>query len=91
VVRPMRELIGYARVELGAGESATVDFAVHADRTSFTGADLARIVTPGLVKLHVGTSSTADTHTHEVILHGPRRVVGFEREMLTPANVTYPG
>ncbi|MET4541188.1 beta-xylosidase [Arthrobacter bambusae] len=87
VVRPVRELIGYARVELEAGASAVVDFVVHADRTSFTGLDLQRVVTPGLVKLHVSTSSTADAHTHEVILHGPRRVVGFEREMLTPVEV----
>lgn len=87
VVRPVRELIGYARVELEAGASGVVDFVVHADRTSFTGLDLARVVTPGLVKLHVSTSSTCDVHTHEVILHGPRRVVGFEREMLTPVEV----
>ncbi|MGO4144543.1 glycoside hydrolase family 3 N-terminal domain-containing protein [Paenarthrobacter sp. YAF11_1] len=87
VVRPLRELIGYARVELEAGASAVVDFVVHADRTSFTGLDLQRVVTPGLVKLHVSTSSTADAHTHELILHGPRRVVGFEREMLTPVEV----
>jgi len=90
VVRPVRELIGYARVELAAGASARVEFTVHADRTSFTGMDLKRVVTPGLVKLHVATSSTADVHTHEVILHGERRVVGFEREMLTPVTVTRP-
>jgi len=36
----------------------------------------------------MATSSTADVHTHELILHGPRRVVGFEREMLTPVTVT---
>ncbi|MGX5715182.1 glycoside hydrolase family 3 N-terminal domain-containing protein [Arthrobacter sp. MAHUQ-56] len=88
VVRPVRELIGYARVELAAGSAARVEFTVHADRTSFTGVDLKRVVTPGLVKLHVATSSTADVHTHEVILHGERRVVGFEREMLTPVAVT---
>ncbi|MDR6986039.1 beta-glucosidase-like glycosyl hydrolase [Paenarthrobacter nitroguajacolicus] len=87
VVRPVRELIGYARVELPAGGSAEVEFLVHADRTSFTGLDLQRVVTPGLVKLHVSTSSTSDAASHEVILHGPRRVVGFEREMLTPVAV----
>lgn len=88
VVRPLRELIGYGRVELAAGASARVEFTVHADRTSFTGVDLKRVVTPGLVRLHVATSSTADVHTHEVTLHGERRVVGFEREMLTPVAVT---
>lgn len=88
VVRPVRELIGFARVELAAGSSAEVEFTVHADRTSFTGVDLKRVVTPGLVKLHVATSSTQDVHTHELILHGERRVVGFEREMLTPVRIT---
>lgn len=88
VVRPVRELIGFARVELAAGTSAAVEFTVHADRTSFTGVDLKRVVTPGLVKLHVATSSAEDVHSHEVILHGARRVVGFDREMLTPARVT---
>jgi beta-xylosidase len=91
VVRPVRELIGFARVELAAGSSASVEFTVHADRTSFTGVDLKRVVTPGLVKLHVATSSTQDVHTHEVILHGERRVVGFEREMLTPVRITRKG
>ncbi|MBT2513424.1 glycoside hydrolase family 3 N-terminal domain-containing protein [Arthrobacter sp. ISL-30] len=88
VVRPVRELIGYARVELAASASARVEFTVHADHTSFTGVDLERLVTPGLVKLHVSTSSTEDVHTHELILHGERRVVGYEREMLTPVTVT---
>lgn len=88
VVRPVRELIGFARVELAAGSSAAVEFTVHADRTSFTGVDLKRVVTPGLVKLHVATSSTQDVHTHEVILHGERRAVGLDREMLTPVRIT---
>jgi beta-xylosidase len=88
VVRPVRELIGYARVELAAGASATVEFTVHADRTSFTGLGLERVVAPGLVKLHVATSSISDVHTHELILDGERRVVGFGREMLTPVTVT---
>jgi beta-xylosidase len=88
VVRPVRELIGYARVELAAGASAAVEFTVHADRTSFTGLGLERIVAPGLVKLHVATSSISDVHTHELIIDGERRVVGFGREMLTPVTVT---
>jgi beta-xylosidase len=88
VVRPVREFIGYARVELAAGASATVEFTVHADRTSFTGLGLERVVAPGLVKLHVATSSISDVHTHELILDGERRVVGFGREMLTPVTVT---
>ncbi len=47
VVRPARWLAGFARVPLGPGEAARVTFAVHADRTSFTGQGLTRIVEPG--------------------------------------------
>ncbi|MCA4134281.1 glycoside hydrolase family 3 N-terminal domain-containing protein [Arthrobacter sp. M4] len=88
VTRPVKELIGYARVELTAGESARVSFAVHADRFSFTGASLQRVVTPGEVRLHVSRSCTDEVFTHTVLVEGPVRRVGFEREMLTPVEVT---
>ena len=47
VVRPVRWLAGFARVTLAPGETARVTFRLHADRTSFTGQDLTRIVEPG--------------------------------------------
>ena len=37
VVRPVQQLIGAARVDLGPGESRTVTFTLHADLTSYTG------------------------------------------------------
>ncbi|SDD53057.1 beta-glucosidase [Sanguibacter gelidistatuariae] len=75
IVRPVRTLIGFARVELDAGESAVVDFAVHADRTAFTGIDLARIVEPGEVVLAVGHSSEDLPLAASVQLVGPVRRV----------------
>lgn len=47
VTRPVLELAGFARVALAPGERARVTFALHADRTSFTGLNLRRIVEPG--------------------------------------------
>ena len=47
VVRPVQQLVGFARVELDAGAAARVTFRLHADRTSFTGRDLGRVVEPG--------------------------------------------
>ena len=47
VVRPVKWLAGFARASLEPGEAARVTFRVHADRTSFTGQDLTRIVEPG--------------------------------------------
>ena len=46
VVRPVQQLIGAARVDLGAGGAAQVRFDLHADLTSFTGRELVRIVEP---------------------------------------------
>ncbi|WP_342799482.1 fibronectin type III-like domain-contianing protein [Glycomyces buryatensis] len=45
--RPVRELNGYARVALEAGEEKRVTFRIHADRTSFTGVKGERIIEPG--------------------------------------------
>ncbi|MEA5455025.1 glycoside hydrolase family 3 N-terminal domain-containing protein [Sinomonas sp. JGH33] len=88
VTRPLRELIGYARVELAVGESSRVEFAVHADRFSFTGLDLARVVVPGEVRLHMARSSDVSEHIHTLTVEGPRRQVGIERELLTAVRVT---
>jgi len=57
IVRPMRQLIAYARVELAAGESRRVAFRVPEALTSFTGRDLTRIVEPGEIVLSFGRSA----------------------------------
>ena len=57
VVRPIKELKAFARVELAAGEAARVTFRVPTDMFAFTGIDGVRIVEPGKVDLMVGASS----------------------------------
>ncbi len=51
VTRPIKQLIGYAKVPLELGQAQRVTFEVHMDRTSFTGIDLQRIVEPGAIEL----------------------------------------
>jgi beta-glucosidase-like glycosyl hydrolase len=74
LVRPVKELKAFARVELGPGESARVAFHVPTDMLCFTGKDGRRIVEPGDFELQVGASSgnirlravvklTGDVHT----------------------------
>ncbi|WP_143221030.1 glycoside hydrolase family 3 C-terminal domain-containing protein [Actinomadura sp. CNU-125] len=88
VVRPSRWLAGWARVRLGPGEAARVGFTVHADRTSFTGADLRRIVEPGAVEVMVGGSSEDLPLRGAFTLDGPVRVLGADRVRTVPAEVT---
>jgi beta-xylosidase len=89
VTRPVTQLIGFARVGLAAGQSAEVTFAVHADRLSFTGRTLERIVEPGEVTFRIGTAGTTFAGPVSVQLVGPTRMISGERVMDTPAAVRY--
>ena len=88
VVRPVQQLVGFARVPLAAGAAARVDFALHADRSAFTGVDRRRVVEPGDLVLALGGSSTDLPLTGSVTLTGPVRAVGADRVLTTPATVT---
>ncbi|MEV7806971.1 glycoside hydrolase family 3 N-terminal domain-containing protein [Microbispora sp. NPDC088329] len=87
VTRPVRQLTGFARVRLEPGESARASFAVHADRTAFTGRDLRRIVEPGDIDVLVGTSASDLPCQGRVRLTGPLRHVGHDRRLVTPVEV----
>lgn len=88
VVRPERQLVGFARVPLGPGEQRRVTFRLHADRTAFTGADLRRVVEPGELVLHVGGSSEDLPLRQRIALVGELRSVEGDRVLLTPVTVT---
>jgi beta-xylosidase len=88
VVRPVRWLAGWARVRLEPGTSARVEFTVHADRTSFTGRDLRRIVEPGRIEVAVGASSTDTPLQGAFTLEGPTRALGTDRVLTVPVRVT---
>jgi beta-glucosidase-like glycosyl hydrolase len=87
VVRPVHWLAGFARADLAPGEAALVTFRVHADRTSFTGQGLTRIVEPGTITVTLGGSSDDLPLTGNFILTGPIRTVGIDRVLDTPVSV----
>lgn len=88
VVRPVRQLVGFCRVELAAGERARVSFRLHADRLAYTGHDGLRVVDAGDIGIGIGASS-ADLRLHDVlVLQGPTRTVGHDRVLTTPVDVT---
>ena len=81
VVRPVKELKAFGRVELGAGESARVTFAVPTDMLCFTGKEGRRIVEPGELELQVGASSADIRLRATVRLTGAVHVLGREWRM----------
>jgi beta-xylosidase len=87
VVRPVRYLAGFARMTLEPGQAARVTFKLHADRTAFHGRSGDRIVEPGRIDVHVGSSATDIRLTGTLNLHGPARVTGADRVLTTPVAI----
>ncbi len=57
VTRPVRELRGFRRITLAAGESRTVTFTLDAAALSFWNADMRRVVEPGEFEVMVGANA----------------------------------
>jgi beta-xylosidase len=87
VVRPMRRLIAYQRVELEAGETVTVSFRVPADLASFTGRDGERIVEPGRLDFEFGRSAGEIVLTRSAELTGAVRRVDHTRALTAEVEV----
>jgi beta-glucosidase len=71
VARPIRELRGFRRVSLQAGECRTVTFRLSVEQFAYTGADHRRVIEPGTIGIAVGTSSVELPLTATVTLTGP--------------------
>lgn len=67
VTRPVKELRGFQKINLKAGESKTVSFDVRPDLLEFTNIDKKRVVEPGEFEIMVGNSSQ-DKDLQKVIL-----------------------
>jgi beta-glucosidase-like glycosyl hydrolase len=76
MVRPVKELKGFGRLELAAGQSARVAIKVPTDMLCFTGHGGERIVEPGEHELQVGLSSADIRLRTKVTLTGKARKLG---------------
>ncbi|MCX4798956.1 glycoside hydrolase family 3 C-terminal domain-containing protein [Streptomyces sp. NBC_01242] len=87
--RPQARLIGYARVELAAGQARKVTFRFHADLVSFTGIGGRRIVEPGDLELRLATSSAVRDirQTMRLRLTGPERTVDHRRRLVCETTI----
>ncbi len=75
VTRPVKELLGFARVRLEPGGASLVRFGIPTDRFSFTGIDYRRRVEPGAIEVMIGASS------RDIRLEGKLRLIGGVREV----------
>jgi len=57
VTRPVKELKGFRRITLAAGESRTVEFSISANELDFLDEKMERVVEPGMFEVMVGSSS----------------------------------
>jgi beta-glucosidase len=87
VVRPVKELKAFCRVDLAAGESARVTLEVPTDMLCFTGPEGRRIVEPGELELQVGASSADIRLRATVSLTGAVHTLGREWRMESRATI----
>jgi beta-glucosidase len=88
VARPVKQLAGFTRVGLAPDEGADVTFRVHADRTAYPNRRFERVVEPGDTEVMVGTSAADLPCRGRVRLSGPLRVVGHDRQLITPVELS---
>jgi beta-glucosidase len=67
VTRPVKELRGFRRITLDAGEAKTVEFTLGFDELSFLNRDMHRVVEPGIFKIMVGGNSVDLVETKLIV------------------------
>lgn len=89
MTRPVAQLVGYQRVTLEPGQSATVHFSVPTTRVAFSNREMHRVVEPGIVDLWVGTSTRRAAAAEAVLVGGIHRITDADSR-LTVVTVAAP-
>ncbi|PZE91117.1 glycoside hydrolase family 3 N-terminal domain-containing protein [Curtobacterium sp. MCBD17_008] len=84
VTRPVVQLLGYARVDLDAGETVRLAFTVPTTRLAFSDRRMVRIVEPGDVEVWVGSHAAASASVADVDASTGGAIVN-ERATAAPA------
>lgn len=87
IVRPVKELKGFARVSLQPAERRRVVFALSAEMLSFVSDGERRIVEPGKFEIMLGKSSEDILWRHEVSVTGSVRVLPRMWKLETPSQI----
>jgi beta-glucosidase len=87
VARPVKELRGFRRLHLAAGECRTVSFRLSTEQLAYYDVDMRRIVEPGAVRVFVGTSSADLPLIADLALVGPVVELVDRRAYVTPTAI----
>ena len=87
VSRPNKELVGFKRVNLAPGESATVSLTVDVGMLSFHDHEMKFVVEPGFIEVKVGTSSQDLPLQASFEITGNRTDISRNRKMLSSAEI----
>nr|WP_272212611.1 glycoside hydrolase family 3 N-terminal domain-containing protein [Marinicella sp. W31]MDC2878525.1 glycoside hydrolase family 3 N-terminal domain-containing protein [Marinicella sp. W31] len=90
LVRPVKELKAFGKLDLKPGESARLTFEVPTDMLNFTGYEGFRVVEPGFFTLMIGASSGDIKLKTRVELTGERRKLPADWRMLSGFQVVKP-
>jgi beta-glucosidase len=77
VTRPVQQLVGFARIELQAGQARRVSFTLDQSELAFFGAGMRFIVEPGEFEVMIGASAA------DIRLNGSFAIDGRARELST--------
>ena len=88
VARPILELRGFRRVSLVPRERRKVSFTMSAEQFAYVGADHRRVVEPGAITIHVGTSSVDLPLSTTIRLVGPTVELRDRQRYLTETTLT---
>ena len=86
VTRPVRELVGFARIALDPGEERTVTFHIPAGLFGFIDRRMRYVVEPGPVTISAGTSAVDFAGTEPVELVGST-IVAPERSFFSSVGI----
>jgi beta-glucosidase len=89
VTRPVRELIGFDRVSLEPGKTATVTFEVQPAILAYYDVDMNLVVTPGAIELMAGPSSANLPLTTSFTITGEPLTLASRTVHLTRSSVAY--
>lgn len=89
VVRPVKELKAFARVNVGAWATATVCFEVPTDMLAFIGHDMIRSIEPGAFDIYIGASSGDIRLSAAVTVDGKKTPLSRYWRMESSCSITH--